>query len=405
MANTLLSPSMIAKEALMAFKNKLGFTSHTDRQYSGEFAVSGAKIGSSITIRKPPRFTVSNGAVLVNQDVTEESASLTLSSQKHVAFNFNSKDLTLTVDKFRARYLDNAVVALANQVDMDGLLLAKNSVANFVGTPGTSPATALVYLQGQQKLDEMACMRDNKRAAFITPGAQATTVDGLKGLFQSSDRISKQYENGLMGQGLGADFYMAQNIATHTVGAYGGTPLVNGASQTGASLVTDGWTNSITGVLKQGDVFTIAGVHAVNPITKQALASLQQFLVTADANSGATTGPATVSIYPSIVTSGALQTVDASPADNAAITVVSGTASTGYAQNILCHEKAFTLGTADLVKPNGVDFAAVASDEESGLSIRIVRAYDINNDAFPCRLDILYGWAALRPEWACRISS
>lgn len=402
MSNTILTPSVIAKEALMAFKNKLGFTKGINRQYSDEFAKKGAKIGSSVTIRKPWRPTVSSGAALSVQDVKEESTSLTLSNQKHVDFTFSSVELTLSVDMFRERYLEPAMIALANQVDLDGLQLAAQNVYNAVGTPGTTPNTALLYLQAQQKLNEMACPQDDKRSIYINPAAQAVIVDTLKGLFQSSEKIAEQYESGVMGIGLGAKWSMAQNIYRSTVGAQGGTPLVDGASQTGTSLVTKGWSNSVTGVLKKGDVFTIAGVYAVNPVTKQSTGALQQFLVTADANSGASTGPATLSISPAITISGTLQTVTASPADGAAITVV-GASGAGAVNNILCHEMAFTLGTADLEMPNGVDFSSVATDAESGLSLRIVRAYDISNDLFPCRIDILYGLAALRPEWACRI--
>lgn len=403
MANSLLTPSMIAKEALMAFKNKLGFTQKVDRQYSKEFAVSGAKIGSTITVRKPPRFTVSSGPAINVQNVIEESAPLVLGSQKHVDFLFNSVDLTLTVDKFKERYLDNAVIALANQVDLDGLNLAANSTANSVGTPGSPLNTFLIFLQGQQKLNENACPQDSNRSIFINPATQAVAVDAFKGLFQSSDKIAEQYERGMMGQGLGADWYMAQNIFSRTVGALGGTPLVNGAGQSGASLVTNGWTAAAAARLSIGDVFTIAGVNSVNPITKQSTGSLQQFLVTAAVSSDAL-GNATIPIYPSLVSSGPTQTVSASPASGAALTVV-GAAGTASPQNILCHKNAFTLGSADLELPNGVDFASLASDPESGLSIRIVRAYDINSDTFPCRLDVLYGWAALRPEWSCRLQS
>jgi hypothetical protein len=401
MANSVLTPSMIAKEALMAFKNALGFTKGVNRQYSEEFAVKGAKIGSSVTIRKPPRFTVSNGATLVNQDVTEESASLALSSQKHVAFKFSSSELTLSIDRFRERYLDNAVLALANQVDIDGLQTAYQNTFNSVGTPGTTPNTALLFLQAQQKLNEFGCPVGSKRYFHINPAAQTVMVDALKGLFQSGDKIAEQYEQGMMGIALGGKWKMSQNIYAHTTGPQGGTPLVNGASQTGASLITDGWTAAAASRLKKGDVFTIAGVNAVNPITKQLTGSLQQFVVTADLSSDGS-GNATIAISPSIVTSGPTQTVSGSPADNAALTVV-GAASTVTPQNMLCDENAFVLGTADLELPQGVHFAAVASDPDSGLSIRIVRAYDISADSFPCRLDILYGWAAVRPEWACRI--
>lgn len=401
MANSILTPSMIAKEALMRFKNKLGFTSGIDKQYSDEFAKKGAKIGASITVRKPWRPTVRTGAALAVQDVVEESTSLTLSSQKGVDFNFSSSELTLSVDNFGDRYLDSAIVALANQVDLDGLKLAAQSVYNAVGTPGTTPSTPLLYLQAHQKLNEMACPQDKNRSQLINPAAQPVIVDALKGLFQSSEKIAEQYESGAMGIGLGAKWFMAQNIFSHTVGAQGGTPLVNGAAQAGATLVTDGWTAAVGNRLKKGDVFTIAGVFSVNPITKQSTGSLQQFVVTADAASDVA-GNCSISISPSIVVSGSLQTVTAAPADNAALTVV-GAGGANCVNNILMHKNAFTLGTADLELPEGVHFAAMASDKESGLSIRIVRAYDINTDTMPCRLDILYGHLAGRPEWACRV--
>ena len=392
----------------MAFKNKLGFTKNVDKQYSEEFAIKGAKIGNTVTIRKPPRFTVTSGPALAVQNVVEESAALVLGSQKHVDFLFSSADLALTVDKFKERYLDNAVIALGNQVDSDGLVLAGQTTANYVGTPGTTPGSsgtsqALIQLilQSQQKLNEMACPQDANRSFYINPAAQPTIVSQLAGLFQSSEKIKEQYEMGMMGEGLGGMWHMAQNIYSRTIGLLGGTPLVSGAGQTGASLNTQGWSNSITGLLNVGDSFTIAGVNSVNPITKQSTGSLQCFIVTAVANSGSS-GLATLSIYPSITTSGPTQTVTASPAAGAAITV-SGASAVVTPQNLLCHKNAFTLGTADLERPEGVDFAATASDPESGLSLRIVRNYDINSDTFPCRLDILYGWAALRPEWACRI--
>lgn len=392
---------MIAKEALMAFKNKLGFTSKVDKQYSKEFAQKGAKIGNTITIRKPWRPTVRSGPGISIQNVSEESTSLTLGSQRGVDFQFGSVDLTLSIDMFRERYIEPAIVAVANQVDIDGLTLAGQSVYNAVGVPGTTPATALLFLQAQQKLNEAACPDDNNRSQFINPAAQPVIVDALKGLFQSSERIAQQYEKGMMGQGLGSEWYMAQNIFNSTVGTQGGTPLVNGASQTGASLATKGWTSAAASRLNVGDVFTVAGVNKVNPITKQSTGVLQQFVVTAAFSSDGS-GNGSVSISPSIIVSGSTQTVSASPADSAAITVV-GASAVACVNNILTHKNAFTLGTADLELPEGVHFAAIASDEESGLSMRIVRAYDINNDQMPCRLDILYGWAALRPEWACRV--
>jgi hypothetical protein len=411
MANSILTPSVIAAEMLMRFKNKLGFISGIDKQYSKQFAETGAKIGNTITVRKPPRFTIRTGAALQVQSVVEESQALVLSNQKGADFLFNTADLTLTIDDFMDRYVDGAIVALANQVDVDGLTMAAQNTANTVGTPGTTPGnqssptaqnTLAIYLAAQQKLNEMACPSDNNRSIFINPAAQAATVAQLSGLFQSSSEIAEQYEKGVMGMAVGATWYMAQNINSRTIGALGGTPVVSGAAQSGASLLTSGWSNSVAGLLNVGDVFTIAGVYSVNPITKQQTQSLQQFIATAVASSNGS-GVSTVAIYPSIVTSGSTQTVSGSPANSASITVL-GAAGTVTPQNILCHKNAFTLGCADMEMPEGVHFAARATDPESGLSIRIVRQYDINSDTIPCRLDILYGLAPMRPEWACRIS-
>lgn len=403
MSNTLLTPSVIAKEMMLQFKNSLSFAKNVNKQYDDQFAVKGAKIGSSITIRKPVRYLVSDGATMTTQDATEESASLSLSSQKHVGISFTSKELALSIDEFSDRFIQPAMLSLANQVDVDLLTLAANSVYNAVGTPATTPATLLTYLQARQKLTENACPQDNNRSIHINPLASATIVDALKGLFQSSEQISNQYEMGKMGKSIGADWYESQNVLSHTGGQLGGTPLVNGVPASGATtLVTDGWTAAAANRVKAGDIFTIAGVYSVNPITKVSTGQLQQFVVTADASSSAG-GAATISISPAInSTVNSLQNVSAAPADNAALTF-KHTASQVYANNIMMHKNAFILGCADLQLPGGVDFAAQATDKDSGLSLRMVRQYAIATDTFPCRVDILYGTLAARPEWACKI--
>lgn len=402
MANSLLTPTVIVKEMLMEFKNQLGFTKGVNRQYDDQFAQKGAKVGASINIRKPVIFTATDGATLSNQDVVEESVALTLDTQKHVAFNFTSKDLTLTVDEFKARYIKSAAAALANQVDVDGLAVAAKNTFQTVGTAGTTPSALLTYLQAQQKLNEMGAPDDGDRSIIINPAAQTTIVDSLKSLFQSSEEISKQYEKGMMGIAAGAKWKMAQNIYTYTSGQRGGTPLVNGATSSGATtLVTDGWTAAAANRVKAGDVFTIASVYAVNPLTKVSTGVLQQFVVTADASSDGS-GNATLSISPAIVSSGPTQNVSALPADNAALTFVQA-ASTSHVSNLLYHKDAYVLGCADLEIPGGVDMSARATDPESGLSLRMVRQYDINNDKFVTRMDILYGWKTVRPEFACKI--
>lgn len=402
MANTVLTIDMITREALMILENNLTFTKHVSREYDDKFAVGGAKIGDTLRIRKPARYTVRSGAAASVQDHTEAYTTLQLSNQKGIDLSFTSKELTLNLDDFSQRILKPAVSQLANQIDFDGMTLY-NNVSSLVGTPGTTPATALVYLQGGQKLSEMGAPVDDMRYAVINPAANAATVDALKGLFQSSTDIAQQYKTGNMGTALGLNFSMSQNVNVHTVGPLGGTPLVNGASQTGSSLITDGWTAAAASRLKKGDVFTIANVYAVNPQTRTSTGALQQFVVTADASSDAS-GNLTASIYPPMVASGALQTINAAPADNAALTIV-GTANTGYPQSLIFHRDAFTLACADLELAPGLPASAKSriSDKRLGLSIRMQAYYDGANDVNAYRLDVLYGWACIRPELACRL--
>lgn len=400
MANSLLTPGAIAKESLMQFKNSLGMGKDVYTEYSDEFAVKGAKIGASVTIRKPNRFTVSSGATLVNQDVVEDFTSLTLSSQKHVAINFTSAELTLTIDQFSKRYIEPAAHALASQVDAD-LHALSQSVYNLVGTPGTTPQTALTVLQAGQKMDEFAAPRQDRHIS-MGPVMNAYMADALKGLFNPQGKISDIYEEGILAKNhLGFDWRLAQNIYQQTVGTKAGAGAVNGAGQTGSTLVTNGWTAS-SAILNQGDVFTIPGVYAVNPISKISTGYLQQFVVTSSVSSDAT-GNATISISPSITTSGPLQSVSGSPAAGALLSVV-GSAGVQYPQNLAFHRNAFALAFADLILPGGCDMAERATDKASGFTVRLVRQYSINADALPARLDVLYGVKTINPAWACRIT-
>ena len=401
MSNSLLNISMITKESLRILKNNLGFASGVNRQYDDQFAKSGAKIGSVINIRKPVRYTVSDGAALELQDQTDQSVALTLDSQKHVGFQFSSKEMALNIDAFSERYLKPAMAALSNKIDLDGLGLY-SSVYNSTGTPGTTPNAFSFISDAQVKLDNFACPVDDMRKIAWNPAANGSLVDALKGLFHSSEQISKQYLKGRMGIAGGFEHFMDQNVRQHTTGTFttGSTPVTNGASQSGSSLVTDGWANS-TAVLTAGDVFTIANVYAVNPQSREITGQLQQFVVTSAVTSDGS-GNATISISPSISASGQYQTVNALPADGAALTPV-GTEATSYPQNMAFHKDAFVLGMADLILPGGVDMAERARDAEAGLAIRIVRSYDINNDTLPCRADVLYGWKAVYPELANRI--
>lgn len=409
MANTIITPDIIAKEALAQLENNLVLSNQVHREYKKEFT---GGVGDSVSIRKPVKFYTADGATRVNQDVEEKSTSITVDERKHVSWKFSTQDLTLSIEEYSERYIKPAMITLANTMDRSGHALYKR-VWNSVGTPGTTPSSFADLAAAAQRLDEMAVMADN-RTMMLNPAAHYSVAGDQLTLDAVGSMGKSAYEDAMVGRIAKFGTFSTQNISNHTVGAYGGTPLVNGASQnvtyasaTGANtqtLVTDGWTAS-TNVLKAGDVFTLAGVYAVNPVPgegtsgKLTMPYLQQFTVINDVTSDGT-GNATVTISPAIITSGPFQTVDAAPADNAAITV-NGTASTAYPQNVGFHKNAFALVTVPLEMPDGASFKA--RESHNGLSLRVVKDYDIDTDDDIIRIDALYGWDAIYPDLACRL--
>ena len=400
MANSILTIDMITRKALQILENNLVLTRNVNRQYDDSFAVEGAKIGSTLRIRLPDRALVTDGAALQVQDDNEQSTTLSVANQKHIGVNFTSAELTMQLDDFAERVLKPRVSQLAASIDAD-VANAYKEIYSSVGTPGTTPATSLVLLQAQQKLNENAAGM-SPRYATVNPAANAGLVEGMKGLFNPTDTISKQFKNGMMGTGvLGFDeINMSQSIVNHTTGVTPTAPIVatTVSAQGSTSLAISFTSGSPT--FKVGDVFTIAGVFAVNPQTRQSTGSLQQFTVTADVSvSSGTT--ATLSVSPAIYTSAhALATVNSFPASSAVLTFLGGSA-TQYAQNLVYHKDAITFATADLLLPQGVDMAS--RQVHNGISMRIVRQYDINNDRMPCRIDVLYGYKVIRPQMACRL--
>lgn len=399
-ANTLLTISLITREALRVLENNLTFTKLVNRQYDDRFGVEGAKIGTTLNVRKPPRYLGRVGQAIQIENATETSVPVTLNTQRGVDIQFSSQDLALSIDDFSDRFIKPAIASIANAIDNDGLS-QYTAIWNAVGTPGTTPNTLLTYLNAGVLLNNNATPLDGERYLVISAQMQATIVDALKGLFQASSQIAEQYRKGEMGLSIGFEWYMDQNVNTFTTGAQGGVPKVSNAGQTGSTLATQGWTASANPRLGVGDIFTIAGVNMVNPQNRNSVAALQQFVVTA-AFSSAADGTGNISISPPITPAGAFQTVDSSPAGGAVITVL-GAASTQSPQGLAFHKDWLTLACADLPLPGGVDMAARVADRQLGMSIRLVRAYNISTDQFPCRLDILYGWAPLRPETACRV--
>lgn len=404
MANTLLTISMITREALAILENNLKLTGRLSRKYDSKYGIEGAKIGTTLNIRKPSRYVGTTGQALSVEDSTESQVALTLTTQFHVDIQFSSVDLALSIDDFSKRFLRPAIATIANKIDFDSAALYKK-VYNNVGTPATVPTQLVTYLQGGQKLDEEACPMDGQRTIVMTPAMQVQIVNALTGLFQSATAIAKQYMTGHMGTAIGAEWVMDQNIRTHTYGVRGGTPLVNGASQTGSSLVTDGWTAAIATRVLEGDTFTMTSVNAVNPQNRQNTGDTRDFVVTADTASDGS-GNMTIPISPAITpgSTNQFRTVTASPADDAALTFT-GAASADSPQGLYFHPDFATMAMADLPLPDGVDRAARVSDDQLGVSMRMIRAYDINTDNWPCRIDVLYGHQALYPELACRIQS
>jgi hypothetical protein len=415
MANNLLTISMITNEALMVLENELTFSGQVDRNYDDQFAVTGAKIGATLNVRRPGRFVGTSGPALNVEDFNETSVPVTLSTQFHVDTQFTSQDLALSLDMFSDRILKPAVAAIANKVDFDGLTMAKNNTANIVGTAGTPPTGLITYLTAGAYLDSEGAPRDGRRSCVIEPFTSATIVDSLKGLFVPSDVIGKQYQKGMMGRdSAGVNWYMDQNVVAQTFGSYA-TATLACATTTATGFLTSGWASTstialtattATAGLKQGDVIQIAGVYAVNPQNRQAYGSnkLRNFVVTSNVTV-ATSGTTSVTVSPAVITAGQFQNVSIpTTSATAAVTPFNNTG-TVSPQNIVMHKNAFCLATADLELPDGVHFAGRASDKELGLSLRVVRQYTINNDSIPTRVDVLYGWAPLYPELACRVAA
>jgi len=413
MSNNLLTISKITNEALMVLENELTFTGEVDRNYDDQFAVVGAKIGQTVNVRRPGRFIGTTGPALNVEDFNETSVPVTLSTQFHVDTQFTTQDLALSLDMFSDRVLKPAIATIANKMDRDGLVMAKNNTANIVGTAGTAPTGLITYLTAAAYLDSEGAPRDGRRSVIVEPFTSATIVDSLKGLFVPTAQISSQYTKGLMGRDSGGmNWRMDQNVVSQTFGSYASATLSCNVT-TATGFLTSGWAyssaitvgaTSAAATLNQGDTFTIAGVYAVNPQNRQTYGNKLRSFVVQSTTAIGSGGTATVTVVPAVITAGQFQNVSITSTGSQTVTPFNNTG-TVSAQNILMHRNAFTLACADLELPEGVHFAGRASDKEIGLSMRVVRQYTINNDSIPTRLDVLYGWAPLYPELACRIAS
>ena len=407
--NTLATPTWVMKEVARGFTNEVKFLANVNRTYDDQYKQAGARVGNTVQARLPQRFTVTDGQALQLQSLYDQTVPITLTNQKNVAFGYSSAQATTELDNIRTRYTQPGAESMANAADVLAYNQVVRDVYSSVGTPGTTPSATLTYLQAGVKLTDQATPMDG-RVGVLDPLAMVTLANSTQALFNPSAAISENYRKGQFGRdqlGVSA-WYQDPNRLSHTTGSYTtSTPLVNGGSQTGSSLITDGWASGAA-TLNKGDVFTIAGVNTVNPLSYASTGRLQQFVVTATITS--TGGDMTIAISPSIITSGQLQTVDASPANNAVITVLGATAAasgtltaTASPQSLVYHPDAFAFVMADLFKPDAGCKATVVRSKALGFSLRMVEQYQIGTDQNPSRLDMLIGAATIQARLAARV--
>lgn len=392
MANTLLSPTVITREAQRILHQKCNFIISIDRQYDDRFARTGAKIGNSLAIREPNQFTVRTGKTIDVQDVTETSQTLTVATQKGVDINFSTADLTMTIDDFSKRYLDPAMSVLAANMEADAMSMYKD-IYNSLWSSG-SAITYNDVLSGRVLL-QRSLAPGNDRTANMNPQDMADLVKDTKTLFNAQSQIADQYVEGYMGKAAGFKFMENTIWPGHTTGSENGSYVVNtstGITSGTATITTTGG----SGTLAVGDVFTVADVYSVHPETKASTGVLQQFVVTA-----AVSGTGAWAVSPTPITSGPKQNITLVSAGASKAVVVGGTASDALGTSLLYHKEAFTFVSADLELPGGVDFAR--RETVDNISMRLIRAYDINNDNMPCRIDVLYGYKTTRPGSAVRL--
>lgn len=453
MSNNLLTTSYIVNTGLLVLENTLVFSDGVERQYSEEFAIKEAKIGATVNIRRPPRYIGTFGPALNVEDTNETYLPVSLNNQFHVDVQFTTADLLLSMDLFKTRVLKPMMATVSNRVDSDGLYFAYQNTALSVGTPGVAPASYLTFATANALLDMEGCPADDMRRNVLDPISAAAAIDGVKGLFNPQAQLGDSVRRGFIAKNFaGLDWYRDQNVVAFTTGAQGGTPLLT--ANTGGAFLTTGWAQSgfiqtngwtaTTGVVKVGDILQIAGVFPANPQSRTQYGNaLKQFVVlppfgyVANPIGAATPGPtfaagtltsgtfnATTGVYTSGGGAGALSILigecaitggqfvnavtTAAFTATSAITVNGAAAGVNAAkvtpQGIVYHKSAFALAFADLPLPRGVQDAARANDPDIGMSMRMVTQYTINNDAMPTRCDILYGYAGLYRQMACRVA-
>ena len=407
MANIFQSPVAYTDEAIRVLKNNIVLGARVSRKHQAEFAKEAMKIGDTMNIRRPAKAVIRSGQAFSPMDYSETSIPLVVNQQKGVDTTFTSADLTLKMQDFSDRVLKPFMIQVAQQIDIDGYINAKNTVGNLTGTAGTSPNNVSFLTDIGKKLDDFSTPRDGNRYLAIDQASNAAQINALTGFFQSSNLIASQYEQGIFVDAtntVGLKIGMSQNIARQTVGALGGTPVINGASQgissgwaNTSNVITNGWTAAVANRLNAGDIVTFAGTNSINPVTRQSTGQLMQFVVTANAASDAS-GNLTMTVSPAIITAGPFQNVTASPTNGGTVTI-NGTAATSFARNLAWHQDAFELAVVPMI--NLAEFGGWgAVRSQDGFSLRVFRQAALSTDTVANRVDALYGWATPYPEQA-----
>ena len=403
MANSNLVIDMVTDEALRIAHEKLSFIGTIDNQYDDSFAQTGGKIGSTLRIRQPNQYTRRKGSRVMNaQDQAETAITATVATQDGVDMQFTSDELALDIEQLSKRYIEPAMSVLVSGIEGDVLTSVTKDVYNIVGTAGTPPADLAAVGAARAKLNQYLAPKDGNRCIQADSVTMGGLVNGLKGLFQDSEQIKEQYREGMLGRTAMADWYENERTYTHTVGGDAAGAINQTTFAEGMTTLT---IDGMSAAAAVGDTFTIDSVFSINPETKQSYGHLQQFTITSDTTPTTTAISFSPAIYWATTgTNAAKQNVDASPANNDALVIgAGGTASTAYRHNLMYHKEAFTFITADL--PIMDDAIKCVRREKDGLSVRCWQGSDIINDKLLLRLDILYGYKTLRPEWACRITS
>lgn len=405
MSNNLLTNGIVANEALEILRNKLPMVMMANKDYQDNISDQQAKAGGQIFVKRPPRYVGRNGELMQVESTVVTAVPMTL-QMAGVDVSFSQKDLMLSLDDVKRGglklALEPAMTSIAAKIESAGTALFKN-VWNTVGTPGTAPTTVNPVALANAYITANGGNAGGERVAILDTFANASIAPNLNTIFNPTGTISQAFLKGRLGQGYGFDWYDDPAVQSFTAGTYGGTSLVNGANQTGSSLITDGWTATTT-TLNVGDTFTIAGVNAVNPQTRQDIGKLQSFVVTTKTVTDGS-GNSTIAIAPAITPTGQFQNVTASPADNAAITVTSGASTAVSRQSLLYDTNAFTFACVPQALPtgDGVAYAGRATDKMSGLTMSVIQQYDIKTNQMLTRFDVLYAWLASYPELAVRL--